>query len=418
MFRRVSSGLAGLRDKRIVLISHDLYLAGSQLLLIETASRLREAGAHVRLVTLGEDARPPNLATRRKFPVLSAAGAFEHCVPADLVVANTAVAAAWVDSYLERHPAGARSLVWWIHEIDAKAYADRVTSLQRTALALFDSQASLKSWTDAGVSLPSRAQVINPCVDDEFMEKSTKSRFPFATAGLLKKLGVRTFDCTRAEIRERLGIAVDDLAITVVGNLLPEKGQALFMNTVTRLLTRYPRLPLKVIMVAFRTEALKHEFLSGLDTVALKALDARRAVLVTDDLTPYYAAGDAFLMNSQHLGENFGRVTIEAMTFRLPVLGTEAGGTCEIVERNATGLFHPVGVEGQDKLAENILTFVENRAMARAMGEAGRRRVQEKFTMARFNMEFGSAMQSVLDRSQPAPRERAARDDLPHARDH
>ncbi|KAM1333711.1 hypothetical protein FF1_009592 [Malus domestica] len=56
---------------------------------------------------------------------------------------------------------------------------------------------------------------------------------------------------------------------------------------------------------------------------------------------------------AQGLGETFGRVTIEAMAFGLPVLGTEAGGTKEIVEHNVTGLLHPVGHDGTRGLAEN-----------------------------------------------------------------
>ena len=72
--------------------------------------------------------------------------------------------------------------------------------------------------------------------------------------------------------------------------------------------------------------------MAGLNSGARKALSHRRAVRVVRNLTPYYAAADAFVMNSQGLGENFGRVTIEAMTFKLPVLGTNAGGTPEIVE--------------------------------------------------------------------------------------
>lgn len=45
-------------------------------------------------------------------------------------------------------------------------------------------------------------------------------------------------------------------------------------------------------------------------------------------------------MNSQGNGEPFGRVTIEAMAFGLPVLGTDAGGTKEIVLDGKTGLLH------------------------------------------------------------------------------
>ena len=102
-------------------------------------------------------------------------------------------------------------------------------------------------------------------------------------------------------------------------------------------------------------------------------------------------------MNSQGLGENFGRVTIEAMTFKLPVLGTDAGGTPEIVEHGVTGLLHPVGIEGQEKLAHNIVMLMKNRDAAKTMGDAGSRRAKEKFTAMRFDAEFASLLQIIAN---------------------
>src|SRR5262249_4239510 len=121
------------------------------------------------------------------------------------------------------------------------------------------------------------------------------------------------------------------------------------------------------------------------------------AVTIVSDLSPYYAASDALVMNTQDLGENFGRVTIEAMTFRLPVLGTSAGGTLEIVEEAVTGLLHPVGLAGQEVLAQNILALIKDRAKAKAMGETGYRRVQEKFTQRRFDAELGSLLETIFN---------------------
>jgi len=86
------------------------------------------------------------------------------------------------------------------------------------------------------------------------------------------------------------------------------------------------------------------------------------------------------------------------MTFKLPVLGTNAGGTPEIVEDAVTGLLHPVGTAGQSKLADNILTLMNNRETATAMGEAGYRRVQEEFDSSRFYAEFGTTLEVIFGR--------------------
>jgi glycosyltransferase involved in cell wall biosynthesis len=385
---------AHLKDKRIVLVSHDLAPYGSQLLLIETAVKLRDAGTLVHLVTLADDARPGDLAARNNVALVPLAESFRQCASADLVIANTAVAAGWVDTYLRERPLGARSLIWWIHEIDARFYADRMRSLGRVAMALFDSHASLRNWEEVGVPLPTSTRVIHLAVTHAFAERSEKSRFPYPATGTVQRFGFQP-RMTRTGIRKKLGIAPDDFAIAIIGSL--NKGQHLLMRTVSRLLGLYPRLPLKVIVVGFPSEGHKTDFLNQLDDAGRSALDARRAVMIADDLTPYYAAADAFVMNSQGLGENFGRVTIEAMTFKLPILGTDAGGTPEIVEHGVTGLLHPVGIEGQDNLADNILTLINNRDRAKTMGHLGSRRVKEKFNAIRFDAEFASSIQKALD---------------------
>ncbi|KAG9138651.1 hypothetical protein Leryth_025839 [Lithospermum erythrorhizon] len=116
----------------------------------------------------------------------------------------------------------------------------------------------------------------------------------------------------------------------------------------------------------------------------LKSLSQRpklsKSVLWTPATTrvaSLYAAADVYVMNSQGLGETFGRVTIEAMAFGLPVLGTDSGGTKEIVEHNVTGLLHPLGRPGARILAENLQYMLENPSERQRMGIAGRKKLYE-----------------------------------------
>lgn len=61
------------------------------------------------------------------------------------------------------------------------------------------------------------------------------------------------------------------------------------------------------------------------------------------------------------------------------VLGTDAGGTKEIVEHNVTGLLHPVGRNGNQILAQNIHYFLQNPSVREQMGKRGRSKVQKKY---------------------------------------
>ncbi len=394
-----SEPLSCVKSKRIVLVSHDLSQSGSPLLLVETAVKLQQAGAHVRLVTLGNDAHADNLAARNNIKILSTQESFDQSALADLVIANTAVAWSWVDQYLQRHPGGGKSLVWWIHELDAETYAAHMRRLDQVAMALFDSNASLERWTNTGLTFPRVVRVIYPCVDDRFIEKAVQAKFVYPKTGMARIFLKHHNLCTRAEIRKRLGIGRGDFVLLRIG-LTPYKGHLPLVNTVERMLTENAKLPITLLLVGFHSEAEKSSFLQGLGKGARRALSENRVLPIVRDLTPYYAASDAFVMNSQGLGENFGRVTIEAMTFKLPVLGTNAGGTPEIVQDGITGLLHPVGDDGQRQLAENIITLMNHPQRARALGEAGYKRIQEKFTGARFYAELGSLLAPILTRAQ------------------
>ncbi len=62
-----------------------------------------------------------------------------------------------------------------------------------------------------------------------------------------------------------------------------------------------------------------------------------------------------------------------------PVIGTNVGGIPEIIEDGVTGLLVPP--YSPDKLAEAIITILQNPSLAQQMGEAGRQRVGERFSV-------------------------------------
>jgi starch synthase len=70
-------------------------------------------------------------------------------------------------------------------------------------------------------------------------------------------------------------------------------------------------------------------------------------------------------------------VLTEAMAFSCPVVSTFSGGVPEIVKHEETGLLVKRG--DPRALAAAIVTLLADPARARAMGEAGRRRLQAKF---------------------------------------
>jgi len=201
----------------------------------------------------------------------------------------------------------------------------------------------------------------------------------------------------RPTARQRLGIHEQDFLLLCVGSVISRKGQLLLLRTVGQLLAQKPDLPVRLLLAGFRKEMDRRVTLLSLSPTERKAvLNGRLLWVAQPEVGIFYRAADAFAMNTQGRGEPFGRVTIEAMAFGLPVLGTKAGGTTEIVLEGETGLLHPVGEPGLEILAANILRLANDRDYALRLGIAGQKRANEYFSSRRFFRELEHALAPAL----------------------
>jgi len=67
------------------------------------------------------------------------------------------------------------------------------------------------------------------------------------------------------------------------------------------------------------------------------------------------------------------------MAMAKPVVATQIEGISEVVEHGKTGILVPP--EDPRALAEGIIALLRDRDTARRMGQAGRKRVEEKFSV-------------------------------------
>lgn len=61
------------------------------------------------------------------------------------------------------------------------------------------------------------------------------------------------------------------------------------------------------------------------------------------------------------------------------VLGTNAGGTKEIVEDKVTGFLHPIGSEGIKPLAQNLQFLLYNPSAREQLGKNGRMKAEKMY---------------------------------------
>jgi glycosyltransferase involved in cell wall biosynthesis len=107
--------------------------------------------------------------------------------------------------------------------------------------------------------------------------------------------------------------------------------------------------------------------------------------------------------------EGLPNVVLEACAAGIPVVATNVGGTCEIIDEGVSGLLVPAGDPAA--LAARLLDLVRSTQRRRAMGSRGRELARARFSFAQQAREYADLYEAVAGE----PRARAAADSRPIA---
>jgi starch synthase len=167
---------------------------------------------------------------------------------------------------------------------------------------------------------------------------------------------------------ERLGVTPP--YVLFVGRITDQKG-------IFHLLEAAPRLPAGVQLVlcasAPDTPEIEERLRRALpDHPNVRWLNEMVPVEVVAQL---YSHAAVFCCPSVY--EPFGLINLEAMACEAPVVASAVGGILEVVEDGKTGVLVPPAQP--EALAAALGRLLANPALAREMGRAGRRRVEDEF---------------------------------------
>lgn len=111
-------------------------------------------------------------------------------------------------------------------------------------------------------------------------------------------------------------------------------------------------------------------------------------------ITPLMAACD-LIVHSSTAPEPFGRVIVEAMLCRKPVIAAEAGGAIELVEHGRTGwLCLPAN---SYSLAEQIKICQQQPQLATTVAEAGYLEARQRFTQVTIQHQLWRLLTAITD---------------------
>jgi glycosyltransferase involved in cell wall biosynthesis len=182
-----------------------------------------------------------------------------------------------------------------------------------------------------------------------------------------------------ARLRMHWGLQ-DATTVGVVGRInLGRKGQHLLVEAAARLVDSHASA--RFLVVGSPYPGTEDEELRLRDLIRTRGLE-NRFVLTGEmgDLPLIYGLLDVVVVPSP-VPETFGNTAPEAMAYGVPVVGSNLGGTAEIVEHGVTGYLFPPGDPGA--LAACLDVLLADPRRRAAMGEAGRRSFAERFEFER-----------------------------------
>ncbi len=180
-------------------------------------------------------------------------------------------------------------------------------------------------------------------------------------------------------IRKEFNIDEDVPIIGTIGRIDPEKGYECFLESARIILQDVRDVHFLVVGGATNKSSLALE--KSLNEMSVEKGIDKNTIFTgfRRDIPPLLASMDVVVLPSGI--DACSRVLFEAMAMQKPLVATNAGGTPEIVQDGITGLLTKPG--DSSEMAKCIIQLLQNKELAKQYGKAGRKRVEELFTIER-----------------------------------
>jgi len=220
---------------------------------------------------------------------------------------------------------------------------------------------SLWSYT----CLPHRVTTVSDHVRKHLIERGV----PANKVATVYSPIVLTPPVEHSTLRDELGLAEDDIVVGCVAVMRATKGHKDLIDAMAPLMASRPTLHL--VFVGGGSPV----FEQTQDYVAELGLQDRIHLMGMRRDVPNLLAGfDLFALATQQ--EASGTVYVEAQASGLPVIGTDVGGVSEMLRNGDTGILVPP--KDPQALTDALARLIDDPALRRRMGEAGRKMVWEE----------------------------------------
>ena len=205
-------------------------------------------------------------------------------------------------------------------------------------------------------------------------------------------------DRKREIFRDQYGIQPDEIAIGIIGRIVPVKNHSLFVQVAARLQAQTAqKLRFVIIGDGDMRGQMETEFRSAGIDYAYYPEDPRAATAICTswqtDMDLVLAGLDIVALTSHNEGTPVS--LIEAQAAAKPVVSTNVGGVSDVVVDNQCGFIiepnHP------DYFSDAMLRLIESSDLRNYFGAQGRKFVEDKFSYQRLVNDMSAYYYSLLE---------------------
>ncbi|MBW2570109.1 MAG: glycosyltransferase [Deltaproteobacteria bacterium] len=187
-------------------------------------------------------------------------------------------------------------------------------------------------------------------------------------------------------IRRQLGITDDQSVIGIVARLDPIKNHVCLIRAMKIIATRF----LDTILLIIGDGFLRSELESLTEDLGLQ--NHIKFLGTRSDIAELLSVLDVFVLSS--FSEGLSLTLIEACAAAKPIVVTDVGGNAEIVKHESNGLLVPS--DQPEDLAKAITELLTDKEKGRQMGEVGRKKFKEEFTLDGMVRKYEDLYESCL----------------------
>ena len=224
-----------------------------------------------------------------------------------------------------------------------------------------------------------------------------KTKFKVIPLGFELKKFSESQEEKRKKFRQEFVLAHDEIAIGIIGRLVPIKNHNLFLDGINYVLKTTSKKIKAFIIGDGETRQALEDKAEKLKIPFSEDHDPNASLIFTSwrkDIDVINAGLDIITLTS--LNEGTPVSLIEAQAANKPIVSTRVGGISDIVLENETALLS--GVHDVTSFQENLLRLVENDELRNSFKKKGADHVQKKFSVERLANDMAGLYYELLSK--------------------